>query len=222
MRPSHRLFPSQRMTCASWPRLRVIKGLIVIQAAASRPVPTPTSAIPPHAANWSADLVARGGYRFHVRPAAPADEDALSVFFTHVDRDDLRFRFLSAIREVRHDQVKALVTVDHARTENFLAIEAGSGLIIATAMLAANAALTSAEVAIAIRSDFKHLGISWTLLEHVARFATAKGMETLESIESRGNLEAIKLEHEMGWVSSTCPGEPTLIVLRKSLRPPQV
>jgi GNAT superfamily N-acetyltransferase len=176
-----------------------------------------TSAPPPHDADWSADLVSRSGYRFHVRPAAPTDEDALAEFFTHVDQEDLRFRFLSAIRIVAHDQLKALVTVDHTRTENFLAIEAGTGLTIATAMLAADVTMSRAEVAIAIRSDFKRRGISWTLLEHVARFAAAKGIRTLESMESRENHQAIKLEREMGWTSSACPDEPSLVLLRKTL-----
>ncbi len=52
-------------------------------------------------------------------PAAPSDEAALAEFFTHVDKQDLRFRFLSAIQKVGHDQLQALVTVDHQRTENF-------------------------------------------------------------------------------------------------------
>ncbi|WP_380784465.1 GNAT family N-acetyltransferase [Sphingomonas sp. R86520] len=166
---------------------------------------------------WSADLVTRSGYAFHVRPAMPSDEMALGEFFTHVDKEDLRFRFLTAIQKVGHDQLQALVTVDHQRTENFLAIEPGTGLIIATAMLAADETLTNAEVAIAIRADFKRGGISWTLLDHVARFAVAKGIKTVESIESRDNHEAIELERERGWTASGCPGDPTVMVLRKTL-----
>ena len=175
---------------------------------------------PLHGSDANLELVARDGFRFHVRPATPSDEEALGELFAHVDQDDLRFRFLSAVRKVGHDQLKALVTVDHARTDNFLAIDADSGLIVATAMLAVDEALIHAEVAIAIRSDFKHRGISWTLLDHVARYATARGIMTLESMESRDNLQAIELEREMGWTASACPGDSTLIVLRKTLAEP--
>lgn len=118
--------------------------------------------------SWSADLTTRSGSVFHVRPAVPSDEAALAAFFTHVAKEDLRFRFLSAIKTIGHDQLAALVTVDHRRTENFLVIESGTGLILATAMLAADAAMKSAEVAIAIRADAKRRGISWTLLDHGA------------------------------------------------------
>jgi acetyltransferase len=181
--------------------------------------PLISSTLPPRGADWSEDLTTHGGYRFHVRPATPADEDALAEFFTHVDKEDLRFRFLNAVQKVGHDQLKALVMVDHRRTENFLAIESGTGLVIATAMLAADETLTNAEVAVAIRSDFKRGGISWTLVEHVARFARSKGIKTLESVESRDNHQAIKLERDMGWSASPCPGDASLIVLRVELGP---
>lgn len=167
--------------------------------------------------DWRADLVARDGYAFHVRPAAPSDEAGLAEFFTHVAKDDLRFRFLTALQKVGHNQLQALVNVDHDRTENFLAIEPATGIIIATAMLAADATRTNAEVAVAIRADFKRRGISWTLLDHVARFAVAKGIRTVESTESRDNHEAISLERERGWKATACPDDPTVMVLRKTL-----
>lgn len=165
-------------------------------------------------------MVAQNGYRFHVRPAAPEDEELLADFFTHVDGEDLRFRFLTAVRTVAPNQLKALLTLDHKRTENFLAIDEDTGVMIATAMLAADKALASAEVAIAIRSDFKGRGVGWMLLDHVARFAAAKGIRALESVESRDNHQAIKLEREKGWTASSVPNEPGLIVLRKTLEAP--
>ncbi|WP_342450532.1 GNAT family N-acetyltransferase [Sphingomonas sp. CFBP 13728] len=166
---------------------------------------------------WSTDLVTRSGYVFHVRPASPSDEAALGEFFTKVDKEDLRFRFLSAIHKVDETQLKALVTVDHEHTENFLAFEYGTDRILATAMLAADETLTNAEVAVAIRADFKRLGISWTLLDHVAKFARAKGIRTLESIESRDNHQAIDLERERGWIASACPGDSAAMILRMTL-----
>ena len=183
----------------------------------SERINTAEPAVGAPAPSWGADLVTQSGYAFHVRSASPSDEPALAEFFTHVDTEDLRFRFLSAIHKVGHDQLRALVSVDHERTKNFLAIEPASGSIIATAMLAADATLTNAEIAIAIRADFKRKGISWTLLDHVARFAVAKGIKTVESMESRENHAAIDLERERGWTASGCPDDPAVMVLRKTL-----
>jgi len=167
--------------------------------------------------SWSADIATRTGYVFHVRPACPADEPALGAFFEHVDVEDLRFRFLSAIHTVGRDQLRALVTVDHQRTENFLAFDPATNAIVATAMLAADENLVRAEVALAIRSDFKRRGISWSMLDHVAAFARARGITTLESIESRDNHQAIELERERGWIAAPCPGDSASMILRMTL-----
>jgi len=172
---------------------------------------------PRHVPQWSGELVTRTGFRFLARPAVPADEEALGEFFAVVSPDDLRFRFLSSVRNLPPGQLIAMTDFDHRTTENFLAFDDDRSVIIATAMLAADTGLETAEVALAIRPDFKQLGVSWTLLEHVARFAQAKGVKTLESIESRDNHEAIELEREMGFETLACPDDPALLILRARL-----
>lgn len=163
------------------------------------------------------ELTARSGFRFRVRPASPDDEAALAEFFTHVSREDMRFRFLSSIREVGHARLVEMTAVDHDRTEDFLAFDTDGRTIIATAMLALDARRERAEVAIAIREDFKGRGIGWTLLEHVARYAEARGIKVLESVESRENHAAINLEREMGFTVESCPGDATLVIVKRQL-----
>jgi len=167
--------------------------------------------------DWSQHLTTRTGFRFHVRPARPADEGTLAEFFTHVTHDDLRFRFLTGLNEVGHDRIAAMAMVDHKQTENFLAFDEHGSTMIATAMLACDPALDHGEVAITIRKDFKHRGVSWELLAHIARFAEAKGVKTLESIESQENHAAIELEREMGFTAEPYPGDSTLMLVRRKL-----
>lgn len=163
------------------------------------------------------ELTTRSGYHFRVRPASPDDEAALADFFRHVSCEDMRFRFLSAVREVGHARLVEMTTVDHDRTEDFLAFDMDGRTIIATAMLALDAKRERGEVAIAIREDFKGRGIGWTLLEHVARYAEARGVKVLESLESRENHAAINLEREMGFTVESCPGDATLVVVKRQL-----
>jgi GNAT superfamily N-acetyltransferase len=165
----------------------------------------------------NAQLTTRSGLQLIVRPAAPEDEALLAEFFTHVTPEDLRYRFLTSLGHVGHEWLKNLVEVDHARTENFLAFDAGGNILIATAMLAAEPSLDRAEVAIATRSDFKNRGVGWTMLEYVSDHARAKGIKTLESIECRDNRSAIDLEQEMGFTPSAYPGDPTLVLVTKNL-----
>ncbi len=168
--------------------------------------------------DWRRDLTTRTGLTFHVRPADPDDEAALAEFFKHVTPEDLRFRFMAGVGEVSHDRLVAMTQVDHRRTENFLAFAEDGKSIIGTAMLACDATLEKGEVAISIRAEYKHRGVGWELLRHIARYAEAKGVNTLESIESRQNHEAIELEREQGFVAETYPHDPTLMLIRKQLR----
>ncbi|TIV85271.1 MAG: hypothetical protein E5V78_18115 [Mesorhizobium sp.] len=73
------------------------------------------------------------------------------------------------------------------------------------------------EVAICIREDRKHLGVSWEFLGYVARYADDHGIETIESIESRENRAAIELEREMGFIVTTDPDDPTLVLVQRKL-----
>lgn len=165
-------------------------------------------------------LTTRTGFEFEVRPAQNSDEPALAEFFTHVEKDDLRFRFLSGLTTVGHHLLAMMTDIDHDRTENILAFDTDGKTIIASAMLAADADGKRAEVAMAIREDFKLKGISWTLLEHITHLAKAKGIQTLESIEARNHHEAIEMEREMGFTASSLPGDATLVVLRANLDQP--
>lgn len=167
--------------------------------------------------DWSCDLVTRTGLKFHVRSARPDDEQALAEFFRHVTPQDLRFRFLSGMREISHDRLVALTQVDHRQTENFLAFAADQKTIIATAMVACDADLDKGEVAICVRADHKQKGVAWELLRHIARYAEAKGVRSLWSIESRENHEAIELEREQGFVAEIDPDDSTLMFIRKQL-----
>ena len=45
----------------------------------------------------------------------------------------------------------------------------------------------------------------------------SKGVELLESIESRENREAIALEREMGFTATSYPGDASLVLVQKKL-----
>jgi L-amino acid N-acyltransferase YncA len=165
--------------------------------------------------NQSATWTTRSGFKFLVRPAVADDEAALAEFFTHVADDDLRFRFLSGQRKVSHDQLATMLRNDN-QTESFLAF-APNGILIATAMLACDAAIERGEVAIAIRADYKGRGVGWELLEYIAHYAEKAGIRTLEAVESRENHAAIELERELGFTVTGCPGDATLVIVRRDL-----
>lgn len=167
--------------------------------------------------DWTADLTTRTGVKIHVRPVRGDDRAKLTEFFTHVTKEDLSFRYLAGINEVGKERVAALVDVDHKQTENYLAFGESGEPLIATAMLACDPSLERGEVAITIRADYKHRGISWELLRFLAEVAATKGVKVIESIERRDNHAAIELERDMGFTAETDLDDPTIVIVRKEL-----
>ncbi len=162
-------------------------------------------------------ITTRSGCMFNVRPACTDDQARLAEFFKCVSPEDMRFRFLTGLKEVGHERLSAMTNVDHHQTENFLAFVDNETEIIATAMLACDDDLKRGEVAIATRSDFKNEGVGWEMLKHVTRHAESIGLKTIESIELRENHAAIELEREMGFTATSYPGDSTLMLLQRTL-----
>lgn len=157
------------------------------------------------------------GFRFIVRPATADDDAALSDFFAHVTKDDLRFRFLSSVKKVSEQQIARMTHVDHRQTEDYLVSETVDGPIIGNAMMAADKKLDTAEVAITVHEDFKGKGIEATLLEFVSKDAKSRGIKKLMSIENRENRFTIELESRMGFKARGVEGDPMLVVLETTL-----
>lgn len=199
------------------PLLADAEGVMVVDARAiitEQPRPANRMAIRPLPREWTADLKTRSGVTIHARPAVPADESALAEFFTHVTPEDLRFRFLSGVSKVSHEQLSRMTHVDYRRSISFIAIEP-SGQIVAVALLAADADRTRAEIAMSTRADWKGRGVSYALLEHLLRYAQAEGIQILEAVEFADHDEALRMEREMGFTALACPEDPTLRIVRR-------
>lgn len=167
-------------------------------------------AICPPPIGWEVDLVTRGGVALHVRAARAGDEDSLQALFDHVAPEDLRFRFLSAVRSVARDQVIDMTRTDFRRAVNFLAFEGEA--VVASAMLAINPGRTRAELAVSVRADRKGKGVGWSLADHALRYAQAEGIDQVEAIEDAANRAALTIEREMGFSPSPQAGPERVMV----------
>lgn len=141
----------------------------------------------------------RGGLNVRMRPATPADRDALAAFFTGLSPEDLRHRFLASLKTVDERQLTRMTRNDGGADMTFLSCDAAGGAILAVATLATGLDAARAEVAVSVRSDLKGKGLSWSLLQHVLTHARAQGIKVVESIETADNHPALDLEREMGF-----------------------
>jgi acetyltransferase len=165
---------------------------------------------------WAAKTVTRDGLSLNVRPACEEDEQRLLDFFNQASPQELRFRFLSAMKGVSPGLAHALVDVDHTQTENLLAFDAQDQLV-ATAMIAAGDGTDDAEVAVAVRSDLKRHGVGWSMLDQACDYARSRGFKTLHSVQMSDDRAAITLEEEMGFRAHPCPDDTSLTILSKDL-----
>jgi acetyltransferase len=173
--------------------------------------------IRPTPMQWSANLLTRTGMAIYVRPVRSDDEPLLEQFFKRVSPEDLRFRFLGGVVEVGHDRLAMMTRVDYRRTITFLAIDPAEGSILSAAMLAAEPDRTRAEVALTTRSDVKQQGVSWTLFEHVLRYAKAEGIGAIEALEYADHEAALQMERELGFVVTSDPEDATLRIATRRL-----
>jgi RimJ/RimL family protein N-acetyltransferase len=169
-----------------------------------------------HMNNWR--IVTRSGLKLNIRAVTPDDDALLADFFHHIRPEDLRFRFLSSIKEVGAEQIRRMTHIDHQANETYVAFSEDDGIVVAVAALAGDEAKQKAEVAISVHADHHHQGIGWEMLALLADQAAARGLKSIESIENRNNHEAIEVERNMGFAVSSYPGDNTLVLVSKQLR----
>lgn len=158
------------------------------------------------------------GVEIDIRTARPEDEALLTELFRNVSPEDLRFRFLSSVSRVPPEEIHRLTHVDHETAESYLAFLADDPRMpVATAMLASAPTGKRAEVAVSLHADYRRRGIGWEMLAFLAEQAEARGIEIIESVESRDNRAALEVERDMGFKTEPLPGDPTLVLVRKQL-----
>lgn len=163
-------------------------------------------------------LATRSGIAIDVRPARENDKDALAAFFAKVSDEDRRFRFLSAAAHICDRQLEPLIHADHFQSESFLGFDAANGELVASALLACDAAMDTAEIAVSIRSDYRGKGVGWALLDFVSREAERRNIRRVIAIEARDNHAAIELEREKGFQPEAFEGDPSLVILARTFR----
>lgn len=152
-----------------------------------------------------------------IRTARPDDAPILEDLFHNVNPEELRFRFLTSLSKVQPEEIRRMTHVDHQSAETYIAFTADTRLPVATAMLATDTEGKRGEVAISVRSDHRDLGIGRELLAFVAEQAEARGLDVIESIESRANRGALAVERDMAFTMIDIPGDPSAVLVRKEL-----
>ena len=105
-----------------------------------------------------------------LRPLLPEDEPALQDLFAHMSREDVRLRFFTPMRELKHALAARLSHLDYSREMALVAQH--DGMTLGVSRYSADPGRRSAEFAVAVRSDWHGRGVGQLLMARLIEAAT--------------------------------------------------
>ena len=139
-------------------------------------------AIQPYPAELEHTVEIDGGRKLLVRPIRPEDEPRLVEMVARSSPEDVRLRFLGALKEFPHLLAARLSQIDYDRELALVAVgdKEGPGRdeILGVARIIADPEGERAEFAVMVRSDMKGRGLGFQLMKDLLASARKRGVRT--------------------------------------------
>jgi len=178
-------------------------GVVAIDArirfARATAAPGARLAIKPYPDELRGEVLLRDGTTVHVRPVAPTDAPHLQEMIRRTDPDDIRMRFLHAMKQLPDKLAARLSQIDYAREMAFLAIDESDGSVLGVSRLVADANNERAEYAVIVRTDWKGRGLGYALMNRLIEHARARGLHELFGDVLGENAPMLKMCRELGF-----------------------
>jgi acetyltransferase len=162
----------------------------------------------------------RDGRAVVLRPIRPEDEPAHHALIARMSPEDLRLRFFSYVRELRHAQMARLTQVDYDREMAFIATapgEDGEPETLGVVRTVTDPDNQSAEFAVLVRSDLKGQGLGRMLMEKIIGYCRIRGTGEIKGLILASNEEMLALARRLGFRIEPGP-EGDTVVARLVLR----
>ncbi|RPH64231.1 MAG: GNAT family N-acetyltransferase [Burkholderiales bacterium] len=162
----------------------------------------------------------RDGRAIVLRPIRPEDEPAHHALIACMSPEDLRLRFFSYVRELRHAQMARLTQVDYDREMAFIATapgEDGEPETLGVVRTVTDPDNQSAEFAILVRSDLKGQGLGVLLMNKIIDYCRSRGTGEIKGLILASNEAMLRLARRLGFRVERGP-EADTVVARLALR----
>jgi acetyltransferase len=140
-------------------------------------------AIRPYPKELEECVVLKNGQRVLLRPIRPEDEPRHWEFLSHIDPEDLRFRFFGYVSQLPRSEMIRLTQIDYNREMAFIATtegqEEGEPETLGVVRATTDPDNREAEFAVLVRSDQKGQGLGRMLMEKLIRYFKARGTKYL-------------------------------------------
>ena len=151
---------------------------------------------------WHEQLRLSNGREVLIRPIRPADADPLRQGFALLEPDEIRQRFLHAVRELTPEMAEKLTHPNAKREFALVAAEPlppGEALVGAVARAAINDTGREAEFAILVSHYIAGMGLGRHLMRRLVRWAKGRKLECLYGDVAEQNLPMLALAQSLGF-----------------------
>lgn len=179
-------------------------------------------AIKPYPSGLEEVVTLRSGIDVLMRPIKPEDEAAHGVFFDHLEREDIRFRFFNMIKHPGHAELARFTQIDYDREMCFIATHAGeSGEQETMGVVRAlrDPDNERAEYSIIVRSDIKGQGLGYALMTKIVSYLRAQGTGGIFGFVLHENAGMLAVVDDLGFERRPGP-DPSVVEVALRLSEP--
>lgn len=189
-----------------------------IRVAEPEDTQTPRLAIRPYPRELEQTVTAPDGTEIFLRPIRPEDEPALQAFFHKLSSDDVRMRYFTQMRELRHQVAARLTQIDYDRAMAFVALPSRDAEDIwGVVRLDCDPDNRVGEYAVEVRSDIKGRGLGRLLMERLIAYARERGTGAIEGDVLAENRRMLQICAELGFTKHHDPDDPQVVRVRLPL-----
>ena len=154
-----------------------------------------------------------------IRPLAHTDREAERTFIEGLSAQSRRFRFLGSIKSPSEALLDRLTDVDQVHDVAFVAVvpEGAGERMVGVARYSADKTGEQCECAVTVADDWHGRGLGTALMRHLIEVARARGIRTMESIDSAENLEMQDLARFLGFHTRVDPNDARQMLHRLDL-----
>jgi acetyltransferase len=180
--------------------------------------PNPRLVIRPYPSDLSTS-VELADERFEVRPIRPSDAALYPAFLARVSEEDMRLRFLAALKTLSPEMLVRLTQLDYDRDIAFVALEEGSGDLAGIVRYSSDPDRETAEFGVLVRSDLQGHGLGFALMRHLIRTARGERLKSLDGLILAVNQRMQAMCRELGFSITRHETDVTLVRARLDLAP---
>ncbi len=171
-------------------------------------------AILPYPAELETTLSLDDGTSIRVRPIRPEDEPLLQEMFRHMSAEDVRLRFLTAMRRMPPALAARLTQIDYDREMALIALDA-DGSMQGVARFSADPDNARAEFAVAVRSDRKRHSLGRALMTYLLEIAHRRGIGEIYGDVAADNAQMLAFCRALGFTVGPHPDDPQLLLVTR-------